>query len=134
MLACFRQRKPKFDAYFSLFSFFAVFVQSGYLLGPTIFSFVTPGALSYCIAYCIFSVLYFQLQHAMFLPENLKDQAAEDAAEIVRKAAYVRIEAWTMALIPEQLREGVQLSVQEVQCGDPDCAPIDTAIAILFPA
>lgn len=68
----------------------------------------------------------------MFLPDNLKnDDAARE--EIERKAAYTRIEQWAMELIPESARSGVQLSVQEVQCGDPECAPIDTAVAILFP-
>jgi len=64
----------------------------------------------------------------------MKNTNAEEAAEALRKKAYAQIDKWTMELIPENIREGVQLSVQEVQCGDPDCAPIDTAIAILFPA
>ena len=68
----------------------------------------------------------------MFLPSNLKDQNT-DQEEVERKRAYVRIEEWAIELIPESIRTGVQISVQEVQCGDPDCAPIDTAVAILFP-
>lgn len=50
-----------------------------------------------------------------------------------RKKAYARIEEWSIDLIPENSRTGVQISVQEVQCGDPDCSPIDVAVAILFP-
>jgi hypothetical protein len=70
----------------------------------------------------------------MFLPKDMNDTNAEEAAEVLRKKAYAQIEEWSMELIPENIREGVQLSIQEVQCGDPDCAPIDTAIAIMFPA
>lgn len=68
----------------------------------------------------------------MFLPDNMKDAAAEKNAEAYRKKAYERIENWALELIPVQIRKNVQVSVQEVQCGDPECAPIDTAIGILF--
>ena len=70
----------------------------------------------------------------MFLPDNMRDSNAEAVAEVRRKKAYAQIEQWSTELIPKTIREGVQLSVQEVQCGDPDCSPIDTAIAIMFPA
>ena len=40
--------------------------------------------------------------------------------------------ASTLMLIPPTMREGVIVTVQEVQCGDPNCAPIDTAITIVF--
>jgi hypothetical protein len=69
----------------------------------------------------------------MFLPENVKDGSSQQAEEKERQEAYVQVEKWTIEMIPESVRTGVQISVQEVQCGDPDCAPIDTAIAILFP-
>ncbi len=70
----------------------------------------------------------------MFLPDNMKNTTEEANADNLRKKAYANIEKWSMEIIPERIRKGVQISVQEVQCGDPDCAPIDTAIAILFPA
>ena len=70
----------------------------------------------------------------MFLPDSMRDVDAETAADARRTQAYKDIEGWSMELIPAQIRNGVQMSVQEVACGDPDCAPIDTAIAILFPA
>ncbi len=65
----------------------------------------------------------------MFLPENLasKNREAEE-----RKAAFKNIEAWSAELIPEAIREDASVSIQEVQCGDPQCAPIDTAVTILF--
>lgn len=66
----------------------------------------------------------------MFMP----GQPAEDPqAAADRKAGIARVEEWCMMLIPETIREGAMVTVQEVQCGDPDCAPIDTAITILFP-
>ncbi len=68
----------------------------------------------------------------MFLPDSMKNQADDDAASVRRNTAYKDIERWSLELIPSQIRNAVQISVQEVQCGDPDCAPIDTAIAILF--
>lgn len=65
----------------------------------------------------------------MFLPENLanKNKEAEE-----RKTAFQRIEAWSMELIPEAIRNDANVSIQEVQCGDPQCAPIDTAVTIVF--
>lgn len=68
----------------------------------------------------------------MFLPDSMKNQADDDAASVRRNTAYKDIERWSLELIPSQIRNAVQISVQEVQCGDPECAPIDTAIAILF--
>lgn len=68
----------------------------------------------------------------MFLPDNLRDIKSETAAEIAKKAAYQQIEKWSIDIIPSHLREDVTLSVQEVECGDPECSPIDTAIAIIF--
>ena len=70
----------------------------------------------------------------MFLPDNMKDKAAEKKAQAERQEAYVRIEKWALELIPANIRNGVQISVQEIQCGDPECAPIDTAVSILFNA
>ena len=68
----------------------------------------------------------------MFLPGSLKDQQANSAEESQRKAAFDRIERWAIEIIPPHLRQGAIVNVQEVQCGDPDCSPIDTAIAIIF--
>ena len=65
----------------------------------------------------------------MFLPENLGSQQ-KDAEE--RKVAYRKIESWAMELIPENIRSTALVSVQEFQCGDPSCAPIDTSVTIQF--
>lgn len=63
----------------------------------------------------------------MFLPN---DNAAAEEKE--RRAAYERVERWALDLVPPELRDDVQISAQEVQCGDPNCAPIDTTIAVIF--
>lgn len=63
----------------------------------------------------------------MFLPDSTHGDDAEE-----RKAACARVEEMCLNLVPQELREDVQISVQEVQCGDPNCAPIDTAITVIF--
>ena len=65
----------------------------------------------------------------MFLPQNVAENQKE---EELRKAAFKNIEAWSMELIPAEIRNDATVSVQEVQCGDPQCAPIDTAVTIVF--
>jgi hypothetical protein len=69
----------------------------------------------------------------MFLPQTDITAAEQQAAEKAKREAYSRIELWANEAIPAEIRQGVIITVQEVQCGDPECAPIDTAIAILFP-
>ena len=69
----------------------------------------------------------------MFLPKSETANAEIRAAEKARREGYSRIEVWVNEAIQAEIRRGVTVSVQEVVCGDPDCAPIDTAIAILFP-
>ena len=65
----------------------------------------------------------------MFLPDNQteKQQEAEE-----RKTAFKNIETWSLEIIPAAIRDDATVSVQEVQCGDPQCAPIDTAVTIVF--
>jgi hypothetical protein len=65
----------------------------------------------------------------MFLPEN---QEAKQQESEERKTAFKNIEAWCREIIPAAIKEDASVSVQEVQCGDPDCAPIDTAVTIVF--
>ena len=69
----------------------------------------------------------------MFLPKNAAANEELRASDQARRDGYSRIEQWVTEAIPAEIRRGVTVSVQEVVCGDPDCAPIDTAIAILFP-
>lgn len=68
----------------------------------------------------------------MFLPKPVHELEAETIAANERKQALDRIERWSFEAIPSVLREGVQINVSEVKCGDPNCSPIDTAIVVLF--
>lgn len=68
----------------------------------------------------------------MFLPQNDAAQADMRAAEKARREGYSRIEVWVTKAIPAEARKGVTVSVQEVVCNDPECAPVDTAVVILF--
>lgn len=64
----------------------------------------------------------------MFLPGRSVDQE-----KAVRQAAYQKIEEWSKELIEsEPVRQACIISVQEVQCGDPNCAPIDTVVTLTF--
>ena len=72
----------------------------------------------------------------MFLPDNLKNQddlRAEQTRKEKAKRACIQIERWSVELIPNDARTGVIISAQEIECSDPDCSPIDTSVAILFP-
>jgi len=68
-----------------------------------------------------------QKRATMFLPDSTHGEDEEE-----RKAACARVENMSLELVPQELREDVHISVQEVQCGDPNCAPIDTAITVIF--
>jgi hypothetical protein len=65
----------------------------------------------------------------MFLPTAVQENKKK---EDDRKAAFKNIEQWSLELIPGTIRSEAQVSSQEVQCGDPMCAPIDTAVTIQF--
>ena len=77
-------------------------------------------------------VSYLLEAATMFLPKGEAAALDTRAAQQARREAYSRIELWVLDAIPVNLRRGAVVSVQEVACGDPVCAPIDTAIAILF--
>ena len=59
------------------------------------------------------------------------DQKAEKAK--IRKEC-ARIRDLALELIPEAQRVGLHLNVQEIMCGDPECAPIDTVIQLTWEA
>lgn len=68
----------------------------------------------------------------MFLPTSFSKDVAK-AREEQRRAAYKNIELWAYNLVPPPLRrDGLEIFVKEVQCGDPNCAPIDTTVTFLF--
>ena len=86
----------------------------------------------------------------MFLPNRSVNQEKE-----ARRVAYQQIEADCKSLLVKagaaaaaaavatsdhnnnnvnnnKLQEACTISVQEVQCGDPNCAPIDTMVTFMF--
>ena len=67
----------------------------------------------------------------MFLPDasSLNEKKKADDR---RREAFRNIEKWGLELIPEDIRESAVISAQEIQCSDPDCAPIDTTVNVVF--
>jgi len=65
----------------------------------------------------------------MFLPESIGSQEVEAKK---RRDAMTRLENWCKELIPAEIIKGVEINIQEVQCGDPECSPVDTSIVLLF--
>jgi hypothetical protein len=63
----------------------------------------------------------------MFLPGRNVQQELQE-----KQRMYRRIEDLATSLLPPQFVQDCTVSVQEVQCGDPNCAPIDTVITLLF--
>jgi hypothetical protein len=65
----------------------------------------------------------------MFLP----GRSVTAEKEALQKA-YKKIEVLCLSFLPDDaaLRDACTISAQEVQCGDPDCSPIDTMITIMF--
>lgn len=64
------------------------------------------------------------------------DQGAMEEKRLAdeqRKQAFRNIEKWATDLVPANIRSTAVVSVEEFQCGDPECAPIDTAVRIMFP-
>ena len=70
----------------------------------------------------------------MFDPAGVTKKKAEAAAV---RAACARVRGMVLAIMPESMRgEGAEanpeVKVREVQCGDPECAPIDTSVEFWF--
>jgi len=65
----------------------------------------------------------------MFLPSTASTAKSEKEK---KRQIIDKIEGWAMALVPDDIRKSAQITVQEVQCGDPSCAPIDTLFTIMF--
>jgi hypothetical protein len=63
----------------------------------------------------------------MFLPGRDATRERVEKQEILN-----RVEGWAEELVPQALRESCTVSVQEVVCGDPKCAPIDTLVTLFF--
>jgi hypothetical protein len=79
---------------------------------------------------------WLELFHS-FIPSSimfLPGRSVEDEKKKLQ-LAYKKIEEYCLQLMPEDppaIRDECTISAQEVQCGDPQCAPIDTMITLLF--
>ena len=68
----------------------------------------------------------------MFDPFKVKEN--KDAKALKRKA-HADIKAWVLQSLPVELEPEVEtVVIQEFECGDPECNPVDTAIHIMFKA
>lgn len=65
----------------------------------------------------------------MFNPTKAVSNKAEKA---LKKKSIDELKAWSLALIPIELQEGILVDINEVICGDPTCAPIDTVFTIVW--
>lgn len=65
----------------------------------------------------------------MFNPNATADKAKE---KNVKKQALKRLEEWCKSIIPVELHEGILIDIQEVICGDPECAPVDTVFYLMW--
>ena len=69
----------------------------------------------------------------MFLPESAvsRNELAQLKAE---EAALAKaVETKVRSRLPQSVNDSIiQMAVQEVQCGDPNCAPVDTVICVMF--
>eukprot|EP00596_Hydrurales_sp_CCMP1899_P004228 CAMPEP_0119046092 /NCGR_PEP_ID=MMETSP1177-20130426/44335_1 /TAXON_ID=2985 /ORGANISM="Ochromonas sp, Strain CCMP1899" /LENGTH=252 /DNA_ID=CAMNT_0007018753 /DNA_START=101 /DNA_END=859 /DNA_ORIENTATION=- len=58
----------------------------------------------------------------------------EKAKKAQKKKIIGDLVEWCLTIIPIQLKEGLLVDVKEVICGDPECAPIDTMVTIVWTA
>uniref|UniRef100_A0A7S2CCF6 Uncharacterized protein n=1 Tax=Octactis speculum TaxID=3111310 RepID=A0A7S2CCF6_9STRA len=57
--------------------------------------------------------------------------ARKSAIQTEKRKAQTNIKQWVVDFLPDETAKDVEtVTVQEVQCGDPNCAPIDTAITV----
>jgi hypothetical protein len=70
----------------------------------------------------------------MFLPTGEQSSAAnsEQDREAQLRKRYAALENVILDRINPAHRSAAEVHVQEVQCGDPSCAPIDTVCMIMF--
>ena len=61
----------------------------------------------------------------LFDPAKVAEKRRLDSE---KREALARIKAWAEELLPEPARGRLKVTVNEVVCGDPACAPIDTVV------
>lgn len=65
----------------------------------------------------------------MFVPKSKEDKKAEKAAQ---KKALNDVRGWCLSCMAPELQEGLTVDVNEVACGDPSCAPVDTIVTLIW--
>jgi hypothetical protein len=65
----------------------------------------------------------------MFNPNKASKEKAEKAA---KKKVLEDLKNWSLSIIPMDLQEGLIIDINEVQCGDPTCAPVDTVFTLVW--
>lgn len=98
-----------------------------------IFAFLSPQTLKllfWVIFVYIYFFLFFLCSQGMFDPDAV---SKKKEIAVTKKKAQENIKVWVMELLPDEVKKDVEIIVcREFQCGDPKCAPIDTAIQIMF--
>ena len=89
-----------------------------------------PSFFPYFLWLVIRNLIVYIDVHNQFDPSAVKGK--KDIAQI-KKKAQESIKGWVLDLLPEKYKPDVEMVVcREFQCGDPKCAPIDTAIQVFF--
>lgn len=65
----------------------------------------------------------------MFDPTKASKTKAEKAQ---KKKVLEELKSWAFECVPEDLRQDLIIDVNEVVCGDPSCAPIDTFVQFVW--
>ena len=65
----------------------------------------------------------------LFNPDAARQQAQQRAAE---RRACARVKDMVLEMIPAEFQTGLIVSVSQVLCGEPGCAPIDTVILLTW--
>lgn len=65
---------------------------------------------------------------------NPKAAAKEKGEKAAKRKALDNLKSWSLALVPIDLQEGLIIDINEVVCGDPSCAPVDTVFTLVWAA
>jgi hypothetical protein len=65
----------------------------------------------------------------MFDPSNIERIKSEKQE---KKRQSKAVKEMVLSLIPDEVKGTVNINVREIQCGDPNCSPIDTVITMVW--
>ena len=52
--------------------------------------------------------------------------------KVIKKNASKMVKEWILQMLPIDCQPGLNINVKEVACGDPNCAPIDTIVSLIW--